>query len=161
MANNKYDANFIKEQRANYMRAVRENQINCDHRNGHNPTLESIDNTKALVNNKEFYPNGYICKQCNDVFSLESLNAADINEHLAALYSMCNQAKLMFNPSDQDFEQIKGIMQYLDEIKNVFAPYYINHVNELTNNRRNNNNGNKNRAKGNIGIKPVSYSNRG
>lgn len=160
MANNKFDPNFIKEQRANYMRAVRENQIQCDHRNGKHPTLESINSTKAMVENKELYPDGFICKQCSDVFSLESLTKNDINVHLAALYSMCNQAKLLFDPSDTDIEQIEGIMQYLDEIKNVFAPYYLGHVNELTNNRRNNNNNNQSRAKGRIGISPISYSNR-
>lgn len=160
MANNKYDANSIRNERAKYMSFVREAQINCDHRNGHNPTLESVDTSKSFIGKKEFYPNGYVCKQCNDIFSLESLTATDINEHLAALYSMCNQAKLLFNPSESDYEQIKGIMQYLDEIQQVFMPYYLNHVKELTNNRRNNNNNNQNRAKGRIGVGPVSYSGR-
>lgn len=147
----------INESRKNYQNMIRANQIECDHKDGARPTLDSIDNVKEPIRDRDSYPNGFVCRQCKECFTLTSYTTKDIRDALVVFYNMCNQAKVLFNPSDADYEQIKNIMAFMDSMQETFIPYYNTHIKELANGQKKQG-GDNTRTKGRLGINSGSFA---
>lgn len=152
-----FDQNKIKEGRRNYQAMIRESQIHCDHKDAKGPVLESISDTKEFIRDRNQYGDcAVICRNCKDVFDMTSFNQKDIRDALQVFYSMCNQAKVLFNPSDDDYEKIENIMSILDEMQATFVQYYLKNIAQLTNGQKKQKE--QSRQKGKLGISAGQFA---
>lgn len=141
-----------------FNRKTRALRIECDHRGNKGPTLRPAEDSNDRTQRK--LGAGYlVCTRCGEAIPTESFSKEDFANAYETIRGMCNQIKVLGNPTDDDMEQIKGIMNYLDELNNMFAPFYFEQMKKLTNNN-NKGRGNNERSKGRIGLTSSQFNTR-
>lgn len=155
MAQNRRSFNHkaISQQKRELKNALRDEQVHCEHKNPNGPTLTSVHDDSITLKNKSKYSDKmFVCDQCNDLVPLDAYKTEDADKAFEVLYGMCNQAKLLANLTDTEYETIVSIIETLDSLNASLTPFYLNKIiKPLRNNNKGKNNGGG-RAKGKISI---------
>lgn len=142
----------------NYNRQLRELRINCNHKSGKGPTLKPATESND-ANHKNLGDSYAVCTNCGEVVPTISVTKEDFRQAYDTINAMCNQLKVLGNPSEKDMEQIKNVQAMTDDLKTVFAPFYFDEMKKL-NNGNNNKARNNEHSRGRIGINSSQFNTR-
>lgn len=158
--NRRFNNNTIQEQRRALNNSIREAQIKCEHKNNHGPSLTSVHDPSVMVKGKEHMSEDmYQCDDCGDIMEFRAYSATEIDNAMYVLYGMCNQAKVLGDLSDTEYENICNIISVLDDINATLKPFYLKKlIKELSNQNKGKGNNNNNRTKGRVAISSNSFN---
>ncbi len=155
-----FDKGAIAGARRQIQAQIREGQIHCNHKDAHGGTIDDVLTSKEFIRDRNRYSDGdVICKECKDIFNLQTYTKGEIDDSMYVLYSICNQLKLIDDMNDEDYEKVEKIMELLDELGVTVIPYYLNMVKKLAKGTKNNKN-EKTRTKGRLGLNSNQFASR-